>query len=109
MTARTPEPTAALTVSDVRKVARLARLAIPEDRLEDHRIALAAVLGYVDRLRTLDLAGVEPLAHVGEEPHRLRADVPGTALPTETLMSMAPDSMAPFVRIPKVLGEGAGA
>lgn len=98
-----------LTADDVRKVARLARLAIPEDQIEDHRARLGAILGYVDRLRTLDLSGVEPLAHVGEEPHRLRPDEPGPALPTETLMAMSPDTMHPFVRIPKVLGEGGGA
>lgn len=98
-----------LTADDVRKVARLARLAVPDDQIEGHRLALAAVLGYVDRLRDLDLEGVEPLAHVGEEPHRLRADVPHAALPTDALMAMAPDTMPPFVRIPKVIGEGGGA
>lgn len=103
------EPAPPLTADDVRKVARLARLAIPDDQIEGHRVALAAVLGYVDRLRELDLEGVDPLAHVGEEPHRLRADVPHAALPTETLMAMAPDTMPPFVRIPKVIGEGGGA
>ncbi len=98
-----------LTAADVRKVARLARLALPEDQIEEHRVRLAAVLGYVERLGELDLTGVEPLAHVGEEAHRLRADVPGPALPTEALMAMAPDTMPPFVRIPKVLGDGGGA
>ncbi|MCB9841378.1 MAG: Asp-tRNA(Asn)/Glu-tRNA(Gln) amidotransferase subunit GatC [Phycisphaeraceae bacterium] len=95
-----------LTDGDVHRVARLARLAIPHDEVAGYRQTLAAVLGYVQRLQTLDLEGVEPLARVTDEPHRLRKDEPGVALPTEALMKMAPASMAPFVEIPKVLGDG---
>lgn len=96
----------AMSGDDVRKVARLARLEIPDDQIEDHRVRLGAVLGYVERLRGLDLGGVEPLAHVGEEAHRLRGDEPGGVLGTDVLMRMAPESMPPFVKIPKVLGDG---
>ncbi len=98
-----------LSGDDVRRVARLARLELPEDQVEAYRAKLGAVLGYVERLRGLDLHGVEPLAHVGEDAHRLRADDPGPTLPNEVLMRMAPDSMPPFVRIPRVLGEDGGA
>ena len=98
-----------LSGDDVRKVARLSRLAIPEDKLEEYRTRLGAVLAYAECLGRLDLEGVEPLAQVCEEAMCLRADEPGPTLPTEALMRMAPASMPPFVRVPKVLGDGGGA
>lgn len=98
-----------LSDADVRKVAKLARLAIPKERFEPLRRELAAVLGYVERLRSLDLSGVEPMAHVGETTNRLDEDAPGATLRTDVLMKMAPDTMDPFIKVPKVLGEGGGA
>ena len=98
-----------LSADDVRKVARLARLRLEEAEVEDERTRLAAVLGYVERLQSLDLDGVEPLAHVGEQTNRLDPDEVGGHLPNQTLMDMAPQTDPPFVRVPKVLGEGGGA
>jgi len=99
----------ALSADDVRKVARLARLDLPPERVEAMRSQLDAVLGYVARLRELDLAGVEPLTNVADAVNRLDADEPGPTLPNETLMAMAPESSPPFIKVPKVLDEGGGA
>jgi aspartyl-tRNA(Asn)/glutamyl-tRNA(Gln) amidotransferase subunit C len=98
-----PQP---LSDAEVRKVAHLARLAIAEDRIHPLRDQLAAVLTYIDRLRRLDLKGVEPLAHVGEGTNRLHDDTPGPTLTNETVMKLAPDALPPFVKVPKVLDEG---
>lgn len=98
-----------LSIDDVRKVAKLSRLAIPDDQLEDYRSRLSAVLGYVQRLRELDLKNLEPLTTLSPPVNRLGEDEPGPTLPTQALMDMAPDRMPPFVRVPKVLGEGGGA
>ena len=102
-----PEPR--LSADEVRKVARLSRLAPSETEVELYRSQLSAVLGYVERLRQLDLQNVEPLTHISEETNRLDEDVPGKTLPTETLMGMAPDKVPPFVRVPKVIDDGGAA
>jgi aspartyl-tRNA(Asn)/glutamyl-tRNA(Gln) amidotransferase subunit C len=98
-----------LSPDEVRKVARLARLDLPANRVEAMRSQLDAVLGYVARLRELDLAGVEPLTNVADAVNRLDPDVPGPTLPTQTLMKLAPDAAPPFLKVPKVLDQGAGA
>lgn len=98
-----------LSIDEVRKVARLSRLELSEDMLEAQRKRLAEVLGYIDRLAELDLEGVEPMSGVADETNRLDEDIPGETLPTEALMKMAPDVHAPFVKAPKVLGDGSGA
>ena len=46
-----PEPIQPLSDAEVSKVARLARLTIPENRIHPLRDQLAAVLTYGDRLR----------------------------------------------------------
>ncbi len=107
-----------LTPDDVRKVARLSKLSVPDAEIDAERDRLSAVLGYVERLQSLDLDGVEPMPRASDEPARLREDAPGDHLPPETLAGLAPnqDSQAEthdaqgnaqrYIRVPKVLGEG---
>lgn len=98
-----------ISVEHVRRIAALSRLAITDDEAEAYQHDLAKVLGYIDRLRRLDLSGVEPLVNVGDVRDRTRADEPGPTLPTRVLLDMAPESFERFVRIPTVLGDGGGA
>lgn len=94
-------------MSVARRVARLARLALDDQSLDEHRRSLSAVLAYVETLRELDLSGVAPLAHPSDSTGRLDADEPRPGLATESLLAMAPDVDPPFVKVPRVLGEGA--
>ncbi len=98
-----------LSAEEVRKVASLARLALSDEEVARFGVQLSAVLDYMERMRELDLAGVEPLANVGETVNRLDDDEPGPTLPVEALARMAPQMFERFVRIPKVLEEGGGA
>ncbi len=106
-----------LSAEYVRKVAKLARLEVSDAEVEKHRASLTAVLGYMERLQGLDLANVEPMAHVGwaegERENRLREDEPGEALPVAEVVRLAPESTpgdgGAFIKVPKVMGEGGGA
>ncbi len=102
-TSPSPEP---LTVEQVRKVAKLSRLALSDAQAEDYRSRLSAVLGYVERLRALDLSNAEPMAHPMETTNRLGADEPGPTISNAAFMAIAPDKHPPFVKVPKVIGEG---
>jgi aspartyl-tRNA(Asn)/glutamyl-tRNA(Gln) amidotransferase subunit C len=100
-----------MTISSeqVHKIARLARLAITDDQAAAYGPQLSAILSHMDTLRALSLTGVEPLTHIGETVNRLDADEPGSTLPTRVLLDMAPDALPPFVKVPKVIGDGGGA
>lgn len=111
-------PMADLTPDDIRRIARLSRLAVAEAQIEHYRAELGAVLGYVERLGGLDLAGVEPLTHPGVGPqgadsgvsvNRLDGDEPGPVLANDVVMGLAPEARPPFFSVPRVLGEGGGA
>jgi aspartyl-tRNA(Asn)/glutamyl-tRNA(Gln) amidotransferase subunit C len=98
-----------LSAEQVRKISRLARLELSDAEVESHRGALSVVVGLMDRMRAVDLAGVEPLAHVTDAHTRLDDDVPSPAMANEMLVRLAPESWNRFVRVPKVLDEGGGA
>ncbi len=98
------QPAARVSLDDVRKAARLSRLAISDADAERFRGELAAVLGHFSSLQQLDLADVEPMTTPTRIVNRLAEDAPGPTLPTDVLMSMAPRSMPPYVKVPKVLG-----
>lgn len=99
----------ALTPDDVRKVAKLSRLELTDEQINEQAEGLRAVLGYVDRLQKLNIEGVEPMANPAGETNRLDEDVPSEGLPTEALMNMAPAKNPPYVTTPKTTGDGGGA
>jgi aspartyl-tRNA(Asn)/glutamyl-tRNA(Gln) amidotransferase subunit C len=98
-----------LSPEAVHKVARLARLAITPDQAERLGSDLSKVLAYAQRLRTLDLAGVEPMTTPLDTPAPLADDREGHTISTDTLMALAPERHEPFIKVPKVLGEGGSA
>jgi len=93
-----------LTVDDVRHVARLARLAMAEDRLPVMRDSLVAILGHIAQLQAVDTRDLEPMAQPLPMRNRLRADEPGKTMSTVELLANAPKTEGDFIAVPKVLG-----
>ena len=52
-----------ISPEEVQHVARLARLHLTDEEAERMREQLDAILAYIDKLRELDVEGVEPTAH----------------------------------------------
>ena len=50
-----------VTKDDVRKVARLSRIAVDETRLEGLAGELNGILGWIEQLNEVDVEGVEPM------------------------------------------------
>jgi aspartyl-tRNA(Asn)/glutamyl-tRNA(Gln) amidotransferase subunit C len=96
-----------LTAADVRKVARLARLAIGDEASEIERLRgeLVAVLGHIGRIRGVDCEGVEPMTRPFDASNRLEEDMPGPTIPVATITAAAPASEGPFIAVPKVLAD----
>ena len=93
-----------ITVDDVRKVAKLARLAIPEEKLPDFTKKFEAILEYVDTLSEVNVEGVEPTSHAIRMSNVLREDVVKPGLDLDKVLQNAPDSDGPFFKVPKVIG-----
>ncbi len=95
-----------LPIETVQTVARLAHLELTDEQAERSRHELARVLGYIERLRQVDVEGIEPMSHPTDATNRLDADEIGPTLTTDQLMTMASQTERPFIRVPKVLGTG---
>ena len=101
-----PEP---LREADVRKVAKLARLALTDEEIHAERGRLARVLDYVEQLQKLDLSNVEPMSTPLVMNGPLAADEPSGMLSRETALGMAPETDGDYIKVPKVVGDGGGA
>ena len=93
-----------LDLAGVKHVAKLARLAIPEEDLPRVTQQLDSILHYVDQLKQANVDGVEPMAHAVRLTNVLREDEPQPALSTEAALQNAPDTDGPFFKVPKVIG-----
>jgi aspartyl-tRNA(Asn)/glutamyl-tRNA(Gln) amidotransferase subunit C len=72
-------------------VARLARLELDDAELETMAGELSAVLEHVDRIRELDLEGVEPTSHATDLAGVMRPDEPVPCLTHEQALAAAPE------------------
>ncbi|WP_116127918.1 Asp-tRNA(Asn)/Glu-tRNA(Gln) amidotransferase subunit GatC [Lewinella sp. IMCC34183] len=94
-----------MTVDDalVLRLADLAKLELPEARVQQLRGDLTRILDMVEKLNELDLDGVEPLRYVTEVERVLRPDRVGEHLDRERALSNAPDHDGAFFRVPRVI------
>lgn len=98
-----PSDAETITAAQVRHVAKLARLALPEEELETMRAQLSRILGYVAALDALDVADVPPTSHAVPLDAALREDVVRDSLPRSELLAAAPATEAGAFAVPKVL------
>ena len=81
-------------------VARLARLRLSEDEVEQMTGELSGILEHVDRIGKLDLEGVEPTSHVVALENVLRPDLPRPSLPVDVALESAPEPVNGAFRVP---------
>ncbi len=95
--------------SEVKKVAKLARLELTETELEEFTSQLSAILDYVAKMNELDTENVEPLAHCLPISNVFRQDVVKPSLGTEKALANAPERDNEFFKVPKILDDTSGA
>jgi len=90
-----------VTKDDVRKVARLSRIAVPEDRLDELAGELNGILGWIDQLNEVDVSGVEPMTSVVETRLPMREDVVTDGNIPDQVLANAPRTEDGFFIVPK--------
>jgi aspartyl-tRNA(Asn)/glutamyl-tRNA(Gln) amidotransferase subunit C len=88
---------------DVEHVARLSRLALSEAEAERMREQLSGILAYIDTLRALDTAGVEPTSHAVPLVNVMREDEPRPCLGQDEALASAPDRRDAYFRVPRII------
>jgi aspartyl-tRNA(Asn)/glutamyl-tRNA(Gln) amidotransferase subunit C len=84
----------------------LARLALTDEQVETLRGELNSILGHIDTIQQLDLAGVEPTAHAIPVVNSVRPDEPRQGLSQEMALLNAPESEDGAFVIPRIVGGG---
>ncbi len=63
-----------LTLDEVRRIADLARIEVPDAEVAALQQQLNGIFGLIEQMRAVDTAGVEPMAHAIDLTQRLRED-----------------------------------
>ena len=87
----------------VKKIARLARLHVAEDKRDALAGELNAILSWIEELETVDTDNVEPLASVTGHSLPIRDDVVSDGNKQEQVLANAPESASGFFVVPKVV------
>ena len=93
----------AIDAATVRKVARLARIAEPEDRLEPLAKELSGILAWIEQLGEVETEGVEPMTTAIHTPMPMREDEVADGGDPERVLANAPKSVSNFFVVPKVV------
>lgn len=89
---------------DIDYVANLARLELSDAEKLKLGAQLDDILGYFEKLKAVDVAGVEPMAHAHAVTNVWReGDQPGPVFVPGVLTQMAPESRENQVVVPKVV------
>ena len=94
-----------ISADDVRKVAKLARLDLPEEKIATYTHQLERILDYVDHLQSVDTEGVPPTTRAVEVVNVTRDDLVVPTDVREQLLDEAPQREGDFFRVPKILAD----
>ena len=87
----------------VRKVARLARIAVPEDRLEPMATELNSILSWIEQLNEVDVEGVDAMTTPVAMTLPMREDVVSDGNIRDAVLANAPRTEDGFFVVPKVV------
>jgi len=93
----------AIDAATVRKVARLARLRAPEERLEPLAQELSAIISWIEQLGEVDVEGVEPMTSAVAVKLPMREDVVTEGGDPAKVLANAPLARDNFFVVPKVV------
>ncbi|MFZ5802281.1 MAG: Asp-tRNA(Asn)/Glu-tRNA(Gln) amidotransferase subunit GatC [Candidatus Omnitrophota bacterium] len=91
---------------DIEKVAQLARILLAPAEKEKLSKDLDAILGYVEKLQTLDTEKVDPTSHVLDMENVHRPDEARGSNAAEQALKHAPQTEGRFFKVPKIVHKG---
>ena len=90
-------------IATVKRVARLARIAVSEEDAERMTGELNTILGFVEQLNEVDVTGVEPMTSVIPMDMKKRQDTVTDGNKAADIVANAPATDENFFLVPKVV------
>ena len=88
---------------DVKYVAHLARLSLSSEEEQKIGAQLGNILGYIEKLKEVDVSGVEPTAHAFPLVNVTRPDEIRPSISTEDALRNAPAQSNGLFIVPKIV------
>jgi aspartyl-tRNA(Asn)/glutamyl-tRNA(Gln) amidotransferase subunit C len=92
-----------LSSEEVRRIARLARIAVTEQEAKEIGQKLTGIFKLIEEMQAIDTSGVEPMSHAMDVVQRLRKDEVTEVDQHEHFQSVAPQIEAGLYLVPKVI------
>ncbi|MCC5986998.1 MAG: Asp-tRNA(Asn)/Glu-tRNA(Gln) amidotransferase subunit GatC [Pararhodobacter sp.] len=93
----------AIDIETARRVAKLARIRVPEENLPQLAGELTDILNFMEQLNEVDVEGVEPMTSVTPMRLKRREDVVNDGGIQDKVLMNAPDAREGFFAVPKVV------
>ena len=90
-------------IATVKRVARLARIAISDEEAVSFQSEINSILGFAEQLNEVDVSDVEPLTSVVAQVMKMRDDVVTDGFYADKVVANAPASDDDFFMVPKVI------
>ncbi|NBO61908.1 MAG: Asp-tRNA(Asn)/Glu-tRNA(Gln) amidotransferase subunit GatC [Flavobacteriia bacterium] len=90
-------------VATVRRLAELSKLSFSKNEETEMVDGLNEMIAFVDKLKELDTANVEPLVFMTDETNVLREDVVESPISQAEALKNAPSKDMYYFRVPKVI------
>jgi aspartyl-tRNA(Asn)/glutamyl-tRNA(Gln) amidotransferase subunit C len=89
----------------VKHIAKLARLALSEKEIEDYQKDLSKILEYIEKLKEVDVSGIEPVFHPLKIKNVMREDVEvkKEINQIKKLIELMPEKKGGYLKVKKVL------
>ncbi|HAI67814.1 MAG TPA: Asp-tRNA(Asn)/Glu-tRNA(Gln) amidotransferase GatCAB subunit C [Gammaproteobacteria bacterium] len=91
------------SLSDVEKIAHLARISLSEQDIPLYTHHLSNILDLVEQMNCIDTTGITPMAHPLDAVARLRPDCVNETNQRDHFQSIAPQVEAGLYLVPKVI------
>ena len=91
--------------NEVKNVAKLARLELNENEIQNHADQLEKILGYIDQLEQINTDNVPCTTRAIEVINVLRKDEKRSSNCTEELLELGPSREDKYFKVPKIINE----
>ena len=92
-----------LSLQDVKKIAKLARIKMAEEEIEKYQGELNKIFNWIEQLSEVNTNDVKPMYSVVDQPLLLRKDDVTDGGIRDKVLQNAPDSKYGFLTVPKVV------
>ena len=94
-----------ISKEEVKHIAKLARLGLTEKEIKKFQKELSSILDYIEKLKEVDVSGIEPMSHPVKVENVMRRDEQETRNKKQEtrLMELAPETKEGYLKTKSIL------